>query len=248
MTLAPLRGYGIAVACVVVSAAITAVMWPWLSQSPSLLFMPAVMVSALYGGLGPGLLAAGGSVCVLSFFFLPPYLSFAVSGVSDLVRLAIFALTTLLVTSVAADRRRAEELSRALGALAEQRRREAERLYRDLEADFKRESEAEGTRRSEQLKAALLDALTHDLRTPLTAMKAAATALRCGEMRDNPDAQREMLDVIKEEVDRLDRFVGHLRHGDHDPPVAEVRGGTIQGLLRASSGRGLSDFVDDPRS
>ena len=89
------------------------------------------------------------------------------------------------------------------GTIAEQRRHEVERLYRDLEAALKRESEAEETRRSERFKGALRDALTHDLRTPLTAMKAAATALRRGAMRDDADAQREMLDVINEAEQQL---------------------------------------------
>ena len=44
-------------------------------------------------------------------------------------------------------------------------------------AAFDRASEAEAARRNEQLKAALLDALTHNLRTPLTAIKASVTAL-----------------------------------------------------------------------
>ena len=54
---------------------------------------------------------------------------------------------------------------------------EIERLYQELQAAFDRASEAEAARRNEQLKAALLDALTHNLRTPLTAIKAAVTAL-----------------------------------------------------------------------
>jgi signal transduction histidine kinase len=45
-------------------------------------------------------------------------------------------------------------------------------LYQELQAAFERASEAEAARRNEQLKAALLDALTHNLRTPLTAIKA----------------------------------------------------------------------------
>ncbi len=71
-----------------------------------------------------------------------------------------------------------------LAARAERRRREAlagrreiERLYQQLQSAFDRASEVEAARRNEQLKAALLDALTHNLRTPLTAIKAAVTAL-----------------------------------------------------------------------
>jgi K+-sensing histidine kinase KdpD len=52
------------------------------------------------------------------------------------------------------------------------------RLYtRNCKARSDRASEVEAERRSEQVKAALLDALTHNLRTPLTAIKASVTAL-----------------------------------------------------------------------
>ena len=56
-------------------------------------------------------------------------------------------------------------------------KREIEQLYQQLGAAFERASEAEAARRNEQLKSALLDALTHNLRTPLTAIKAAVTAM-----------------------------------------------------------------------
>src|SRR5438094_583338 len=62
-------------------------------------------------------------------------------------------------------------------AEAQAGRQEIERLYKELQSAFERASEAEAARRSEQLKSALLDALTHNLRTPLTSIKAAVTAL-----------------------------------------------------------------------
>ena len=71
-----------------------------------------------------------------------------------------------------------------LASRAERRAREAQagrqevaRLYQELQGAFDRASEVEAARRSEQVKAALLDALTHNLRTPLTAIKASVTAL-----------------------------------------------------------------------
>src|SRR5204863_2874278 len=93
-------------------------------------------------------------------------------------------------------------------AEAQQGRLEIERLYEQLQAAFDRASEAEAARRNEQLKAALLDALTHNLRTPLTAIKAAVTALLgaggwAGEPRLSSEGERELLQVIDEESDRL---------------------------------------------
>jgi two-component system sensor histidine kinase KdpD len=65
----------------------------------------------------------------------------------------------------------------------------------------------EAARESEQLRSALLDSVTHEFRTPLTAIKASATSLLAGTGLD--EAQRkELLTVINEESDRLNRLVG----------------------------------------
>jgi two-component system, OmpR family, sensor histidine kinase KdpD len=68
-------------------------------------------------------------------------------------------------------------------------------------------SKAEAARESEQLRSILLDSVTHEFRTPLTAIKASATTLL-----SNPDLETsertELLTVINEESDRLNRLVG----------------------------------------
>jgi two-component system sensor histidine kinase KdpD len=120
-----------------------------------------------------------------------------------------------LITAVTAGqlsasaKRRAEE--------AEAGRREIERLYDELRDAFERASEAEALRRSERLKSALLDAVTHDIRTPLTSIKASVTTLldelreRAGDAATlDAEGRRDMLEVIDEEADRLNRFVEGL--------------------------------------
>ncbi|NDQ55602.1 MAG: DUF4118 domain-containing protein [Acidipila sp.] len=65
----------------------------------------------------------------------------------------------------------------------------------------------EATREGERLKSALLDSVTHDFRTPLTSIKAAVTSLLS--TAENSEMQRhELLTVINEECDRLNRLVG----------------------------------------
>ena len=65
----------------------------------------------------------------------------------------------------------------------------------------------EAAREGERLKSALLDAITHDFRTPLTSMKASVTTLLSAAKLD--DGQREeLLHIIDEECDRLNRLVG----------------------------------------
>jgi len=68
-------------------------------------------------------------------------------------------------------------------------------------------SQAEGARQSENLRAVLLDSVTHELRTPLTGIKAAVTGL-LSDYNLNDAQRRELLTVINEETDRLDRLVG----------------------------------------
>ena len=70
--------------------------------------------------------------------------------------------------------------------------------------------ETEVLRRTEQLHAALLSSVSHDLRTPLTAIKAAVTSL-LDERVDWRGAERQtLLRTIDEETDRLTRFVARL--------------------------------------
>ncbi len=66
---------------------------------------------------------------------------------------------------------------------------------------------AEANRESERLRSVLLDSVTHDFRTPLTSIKASAEAL-LGETNLAEDARHELLTVINEESDRLNRLVG----------------------------------------
>jgi signal transduction histidine kinase len=51
----------------------------------------------------------------------------------------------------------------------------------------------------------LLEAVTHDLRTPLTSIKASAATLRSPSL--DPGARDELCDVIEQESDRLNHFV-----------------------------------------
>ena len=67
--------------------------------------------------------------------------------------------------------------------------------------------QTEAARQSEQLRTALLDAVTHALRTPLTSIKASVTNLLSNyELLDGQ--KHELLTIINEETDRLNRLVG----------------------------------------
>ena len=61
-----------------------------------------------------------------------------------------------------------------------------------------------------ELRAALLSAVSHDLRTPLAAIKASVTSLLQEDVDWTPEARREFLVTIDEEADRLNALVGNL--------------------------------------
>jgi two-component system, OmpR family, sensor histidine kinase KdpD len=65
----------------------------------------------------------------------------------------------------------------------------------------------EASRESERLRSALLDSVTHEFRTPLTSIKASVTTLRSAAKLGN-EQQADLLAVIEEESDRLNRLIG----------------------------------------
>lgn len=177
-----------------------------------------VVIVARFCGTGPALLAAASAAGCLSYYFLPPE-GFGIEDTEDWVAFVTFVVTAVVAGELAS---RAER--RALEA--QEGRQEIERLYQQLHTAFERASEAEAARRNEQLKSALLDALTHNLRTPLTAIKAAVTALIGVAAWDagselSRESHRELLQVIDEESDRLNRFIEGLSSADRpDPSLA----------------------------
>jgi two-component system sensor histidine kinase KdpD len=78
---------------------------------------------------------------------------------------------------------------------------------RELRADAAR---AVGLAEANELRTALLAAVSHDLRTPLSSIKASATSLLQRDVDFTPAATRELLENIDESADRLNHLVGNL--------------------------------------
>lgn len=189
----------------------------------ALVLVLMVTICAIAWGSGPAMIAALFSVFSFNYFFIPPIHTFTIAGPQNWIAFLVFVGTALAVGQLSSRARdRASE--------AEARRIEIERLYRELTEAFDKASEAETLRRSEQLKTALLDAVTHDLRTPLTSIKASVTALLAGSGGTDSTlsaAERdELLEVINEESDRLNHFVEEMM------TLAQLEGGQL--LLRRS--------------
>jgi K+-sensing histidine kinase KdpD len=174
----------------------------------ALTLLLVVLSSALRYGSGPAIAASVVGMLCFNYFFLPPAGTFTIADPLNWIALFAFLVTAITVGELSARaKRRAEE--------AEIGRREIERLYEELREAFDQASQAEALRRSEQLKSALLDAITHDLRTPLTAIKVSATSMLDELSAETPfgpdlEGQREMLEIIDEEADRLNRFIDGL--------------------------------------
>ncbi len=63
---------------------------------------------------------------------------------------------------------------------------------------------------SDRLKTAILSSVSHELRSPLAAIKAAVTSLRSEDIEWNSEMRSELLAVIEEDTDQLNQLVGNL--------------------------------------
>lgn len=172
------------------------------STTVALAFLLFVLISATFFGRNPALLASFAATLCFNFFFLPPLRTWIISDAQNLIAWGAFTITAIVAGELSDyARRRAKE--------AERRKIEIEGLYQELQKAFEKASYAEALRQSEQLKSSLLDAVTHDLRTPLTSIKASVTTL----LDDNREKildeaeRREFLEIINEENDRLNEFI-----------------------------------------
>ena len=194
----PVR-YLIATITVALPIAILEKLRPELSQtSIALILVLPVILVAVTQGRGPALYASILVGLSFNFFFIGPYYSFLITRPEDVVAFVVFVTTAVLVGQLSS---RLEK--RVL--LTEKQSKELVHVRGEFERAAAQAAEADALRKSEQLKTALLDAVTHDLRTPLTSIKAAISTIRAGAV--TPEVQRELFEVIEEESDRLNHFI-----------------------------------------
>ncbi|WP_240761019.1 sensor histidine kinase KdpD [Mycolicibacterium sp. CR10] len=94
---------------------------------------------------------------------------------------------------------------RVLGAVANQAAGLAKQTELAEEA-----GKAESISRADELRRSLLSAVSHDLRTPLAAAKAAVSSLRSDDIGFSPEDTAELLATIEESIDQLTALVGNL--------------------------------------
>jgi PAS domain S-box-containing protein len=151
--------YALAVLSVAAALVVTLLLRPDELATP-VLFL-AIMLSAWFGGFGPGLLAALLATLALAYFFLPPIYSLRFDP-ANVPQLLVFFVSAVLVSSWSAARKSAETLLRR--ARDEQEAKVQERTADLKQANEKLRAEIAERRRVEETlreRASLLD-LTHD--------------------------------------------------------------------------------------
>jgi two-component system sensor histidine kinase KdpD len=143
----------------------------------------------------------------------------------------------------AEDRRVLNAFALQLGAAVERRRLHAQA------------AQAAALAEADELRTALLQAVSHDLRTPLASIKASASSLRQPDIAWSETDVREFLRTIEDETDRLSDLVANLldmsriQAGAATPHLREVGLDEVVPAALAGLGeRGRSVVVDVPES
>jgi len=148
----------------------------------SIVFLFAVLVSALRWGVGESIYAAVLSILAYDFLFVNPVHTFIIASSQDVLALLAFLVVAVLTSNLMLRiRGQAQDMAQAR-VLAE----------------------------TERLRSTLLSSVSHDLRTPLASIIGSATSLLSYGAEYDETAQTELLQTIREEAERLDRYVGNL--------------------------------------
>ena len=167
----------------------------------ALLFLLGVLTVAAVSTRAVAVVASLVAFVCYNFFFLPPVGTFSISKGDDLLALFVLLAVSLIGSHLSQLARRRAEESLALG---------------------QQRHEAEMARRSAEVKSTLVASLSHDVKTPLTALTVASGNLNAPDLSD--ELRREQLHIIGTELDRLRRLFEHMI----DLASVEARAMTLQ--------------------
>ena len=155
-------------------------------ESVLLVFLLVVVATAATGGVWPASAAAVAAVGLVNWFFTPPYETLTIAAGEHVLALVVFVVVAVVV---------------AVYVTVAERNATESAVVR---------AEARALDRTNELRTALLNAVSHDLRTPLASIKASVSSLRAHDVQWSPDEASEFLAAIEEDTDRLNQLVGNL--------------------------------------
>ncbi|MBI5244432.1 MAG: DUF4118 domain-containing protein [Elusimicrobia bacterium] len=216
----PIREYILALGAAIVCTALCFALSPLVALTDLVMvYLVGTLAVALRGRRGPAVLSSFLGVLCFDFFFVPPRYTLHVESSEYLVTFLVMLAVALTISHLTL------------------------RVRTQAEAAKRSEVAAE----TERLRSSLLSAVSHELKTPLTAILGSADSL----MRASAPGGghwRELLENIREEAERLTRLVhnlvettrlesGKARLRKEPYPIEDVVGTALERLEKSLAGR-----------
>jgi signal transduction histidine kinase len=222
--------YGVAVLSFGASLLLTQLLWPLIDPASTPIFSAAIMISAFYGGLGPGLLATALSTWAIDYFFSPPFRSLEINT-GNLVRAGVFILVAILISWLNATRKKLmddlshrnqerELLLAQISSFNDELRIKVEAATRELSVSNQVLLRTQQRlNRSERLAVAgqMAASLAHEIGTPLNAISGHLQLLARDHPR-HPDTQRR-IQIVNKQLDFIIGIVRRLLELTHKKPT-----------------------------
>lgn len=185
------------------------------------IYVPAIAVAAWLRGLPAGLLTTLLTGLADALTFLPPLTILAMEIRDDQVRLAAYLFGGVTVSFLSHSLRRARD--HAVRQAAERRHA----LEAEAEARARLDELLSGQRQAAVLREAFNSMISHELRTPITSIYAAAKLLARRDRQLDEETRLELTEDLEKEAERLYRLVEDL-------------------LILARTERGAIEIGDEP--
>lgn len=215
--------YGVSLLVFLVALLLTQLLWPFINPNPTPLFFAAI-ISAFYGGFGPGLLVSVISALAIDYLFFPPFGTLDFS-VPNIVRIGVFMIVSSLVSWLNGTRKRLleerEQLLKQISAFNDELRAEVASATEGLAtANSSLLDSQQQLARSERLAVVgqMAAALAHEIGTPLNSISGHLELLAA----DHPhhsDTQRRIR-VVNRQLDFIVNSVKRLLEWTHRKRVA----------------------------
>ena len=193
-----IRSYGVVLLSTASALIISRWMFLHLGASPGTLFLCAVMLSAWFGGVGPGLLASALSAFAFHYVFLPPMYSLGPKP-GEIPKVFMYIIANLIIGLLSAAQRNAKESLRRARDDLKRTVQDLERTNEALQAESRERKQTEEALRQAQADLAranrvssmgeLTASLAHEVKQPIAAAITDANTCLRWLSRDQPDLE-----------------------------------------------------------